>query len=152
MPRRARLSLPGMRWHLIQRGNNRPVYLYAEEDYRFYLDRLTELSQQFGYAGHAYALMTNHVHLRRTPERTGSAPLTMKHLGQHYVQYINRTDKRSGTLWEGRFRSCLTPSTDDVLACDHSIAWTSYRANGGGFTPCWPTRRQVGQGAKTCPC
>jgi putative transposase len=87
-----------MPWHMIQWGNNRSACVYAEEDYRFSLDRLTELSQQFGCAVHASALRTNHVHLRLTPERTDSAPLTMKHLGQRYVKYINRTDKRSGTL------------------------------------------------------
>jgi putative transposase len=106
-----------MPWHIIQRGNNRSACFYAEEDYRFYFDRLTELSQKFGCAVHAYALMTNYIHLLLTPERADSAPLTMKHLGQRYVQYINRTYKRSGTLWEGRFRSCLTQSEDYVLAC-----------------------------------
>ena len=84
---------------MIQRGKNRSACFDVEEDDRFSLDRLAKLSQQFGCAVHAYALMTNHLHLLRTPERADSAPLTMKHLGQRYVQYINRTDKRSGTLW-----------------------------------------------------
>jgi putative transposase len=52
---RARLSLPGMPWHIIQRGNNRSACFYAEEDHRFFLDRLTELSQQFGCMVHANA-------------------------------------------------------------------------------------------------
>lgn len=108
MPRRARLSLPGIPWHIIQRGNNRAVCFYTAEDYRRYLDELAELSARFGCAIHAYVLMTNHVHLLLTPQKADSAALMMKHLGQRYVQYINRTYKRSGTLWEGRFRSCLT--------------------------------------------
>ena len=148
MPRRARLSLPGIPWHIIQRGNNRSVCFYAEEDYRRYLGELTGLSQRFGCAIHAYVLMTNHVHLLLTPEEADGPAQMMKHLGQRYVQYINRTQARSGTLWEGRFRSCLTQSEDYVLACyryielnpvragmvrrPHDYRWTSYHANGDG--------------------
>ncbi len=92
--------------------------------------------------------MTNHVHLLLTPQRPDSASLLMKHLGQRYVQYINRTYKRSGTLWEGRFRSCLTQTEDYVLTCYRYIElnpvradmvnqpqdyrWSSYHANALG--------------------
>jgi putative transposase len=148
MPRRARLSLPGIPWHIIQRGNNRAVCFHAEEDYRRYLDELAELSKRFGCEIHAYVLMTNHVHLLLTPEQADAPALMMKHLGQRYVQYINRTYRRSGTLWEGRFRSCLTQSEEYVLACHRYIElnpvragmvrhprdyrWTSWHANGDG--------------------
>ena len=148
MPRRARLSLPGIPWHIIQRGNNRSVCFHAEADYQFYLHYLKEFADQFGCALHAYVLMTNHVHLLLTPARADSAGLLMKHLGQRYVQYINRTYQRSGTLWEGRFRSCLMQSEEYVLACYRYIElnpvragmvmrpqdyrWTSYHANGLG--------------------
>jgi putative transposase len=98
MPRRPWLSLPGTLWHMIQRGNTRSACFDAEEDDRLSLDRLIELSQQFGCAVHAYALMTNPVHLLFTPEHADNAPLTMKHLGQRYVHYSNRTDKHSGAL------------------------------------------------------
>ncbi|MGH8569807.1 MAG: transposase [Gammaproteobacteria bacterium] len=93
--------------HLIQRGNNRAACFFEEEDYRLYLDLLGELSDKFGCAVHAYVLMTNHVHLLLTPEKADSASLVLKHLGQRFVRYINRSYRRSGTLWEGRFRSCL---------------------------------------------
>jgi putative transposase len=69
MPRRARLSVPGIPWHIIQRGNNRTACFYADEDYQLYLEHLTELSAKFGCAVHAYVLMTNHVHLLLTPEK-----------------------------------------------------------------------------------
>jgi putative transposase len=72
--------------------------------------------------------MTNHVHLLITPERKDSAALLMKHLGQRYVQYINRSYKRSGTLWEGRFRSCLAQSAHYVLACYRYIELNPVRA------------------------
>jgi hypothetical protein len=71
MPRRARLSLPGVPWHIIQRGNNRSVCFHAEEDYQFYLHYLKEFADKFGCAVHAYVLMTNHVHLLLTPRRGG---------------------------------------------------------------------------------
>ena len=148
MPRRARLSLPGVPWHIIQRGNNRSACFHAEADYQFYLHYLKEFAEKFGCAVHAFVLMTNHVHLLLTPARADSAGLLMKHLGQRYVQYINRTYRRSGTLWEGRFRSCLTQSEAYVLACYRYIElnpvraamvlkpqdyrWSSYHANGLG--------------------
>ena len=148
MPRRARLTLSGIPWHIIQRGNNRSVCFHAEADYQFYLHTLHEFADKFGCAVHAYVLMTNHVHLLLTPARDDSAGLLMKHLGQRYVQYINRSYRRSGTLWEGRFRSCLTQSEDYVLACHRYIElnpvragmvtkpqdyrWSTYHANGLG--------------------
>ena len=148
MPRRARLALPGIPWHIIQRGHSRSVCFHAEADYQFYLHTLQEFADKFGCAVHAYVLMTNHVHLLLTPARDDSAGLLMKHLGQRYVQYINRSYRRSGTLWEGRFRSCLTQSEDYVLACHRYIElnpvragmvikpqdyrWSSYHANGLG--------------------
>ena len=94
MPRRARLSIPGIPWHIIQRGNNRSVCCYAGEDYQLYLHSLEEFATQFGCAIHAYVLMTNHVHLLLTPQRANSVALLMKHLGQRYVQYINHTYRR----------------------------------------------------------
>ncbi len=128
MPRRARLAIPGIPWHIIQRGNNRSVCFYAEADYQFYLHYLQEFALKFGCAIHAYVLMTNHVHLLLTPQHPDSASLLMKHLGQRYVQYINRTYQRSGTLWEGRFRSCLTQTEDYVLACYRYIELNPVRA------------------------
>jgi putative transposase len=114
LPRLARLSLPGLPRHIIQRGNNRSVCFFAEEDYRFYLHYLRELGSRFDCAVHAYVLMTNHVHLLLTPKTGAGATLLMKHLGQRYVQYINRVYRRSGTLWEGHFRSSLTQTEEYV--------------------------------------
>ncbi len=148
MPRRARISIPGIPWHIIQRGNNRSACFYSDEDYSYYLHHLKEQAQKYGCKIHAYVLMTNHVHLLLTPEEQDSAALLMKNLGQRYVQYINRSYRRSGTLWEGRYRSCLTQSEDYVLACYRYIElnpvragmvkhprdyqWSSYRHNAEG--------------------
>ncbi|WP_010485698.1 transposase [Pseudomonas sp. S9] len=148
MPRRARLLLPGMSLHLIQRGNNRSVCFYRDEDYQFYLEHLADQAQKHGCAVHAWCLMTNHVHLLITPSTVESVGRLMKGLGQRYVQYINRTYRRSGTLWEGRYRSCLLNEESYVLACyryiemnpvragmvDHpaEYRWSSYRVNAQG--------------------
>lgn len=148
MPRRARLLVPGVPVHLIQRGNNRSACFYADEDYRFYLDHLAEQAAKHGCTLHAGCLMTNHVHLLLTPQQENSLGGMMKALGQRYVQYVNRTYRRSGTLWEGRFRSCLLQDEAYVLACYRYIEmnpvragmvqhpadyrWSSYRANAQG--------------------
>lgn len=129
MPRRARLSIAGIPWHIIQRGNNRSACFYTDDDYQYYLETLEEQSEKFDCKVHAYVLMTNHVHLLLTPLNNDGASLLMKHLGQRYVQYVNRMYKRTGTLWEGRFRSCLTQSTNYVLACYRYIELNPVRAN-----------------------
>ncbi len=129
MPRRTRLSVPGIPWHIIQRGNNRSACFFSEEDNLFYLETLREQAENHNCLIHAYVLMTNHVHLLLTPQKEDSAALLMKHLGQRYVQYINRTYQRSGTLWEGRFKSCLTQSEDYVLACYRYVELNPVRAN-----------------------
>jgi putative transposase len=148
MPRRPRIVLPGVPLHLIQRGNNRQACFYVEDDYRFYLEWLQTYARDSGCAVHAFVLMTNHVHLLLTSSTAGGAGAMMKRLGQRYVQYVNRTYRRSGTLWEGRFRSCLTQEESYVLGCYRYIElnpvragvvehpgeyrWSSYRANAQG--------------------
>ena len=148
MPRRARVTLPGIPLHIIQRGNNRQPCFFADEDYRFYLDWLGEYAEKAGCRIHAYVLMTNHVHLLLSGDEAESTGRLMKALGQRYVQYVNRTYRRSGTLWEGRYRSCLTQQESYLLTCMRYIElnpvraamvahpgeyrWSSYRANAQG--------------------
>ena len=128
MPRRARLKVVGLPLHLIQRGNNRSACFYADEDYSLYLHHLGELARKFHCALHAYVLMTNHVHLLLTPARLDGPSLLMKHLGQRYVQYVNRVYRRSGTLWEGRFRSSIVQQQDYLLRCYRYIELNPVRA------------------------
>lgn len=148
MPHRPRLMLPGVPLQLIQRGNDRHACFFADEDHRFYLDWLKEYAGKTGCQIHAYVLMTNHVHLLLSSPTAEGAGALMKALGQRYVQYVNRTYRRSGTLWEGRFRSCLTQEENYLLACQRYIElnpvragmvehpaeyrWSSYRANAQG--------------------
>ncbi|MFZ5485053.1 MAG: transposase [Pseudomonadota bacterium] len=128
MPRRPRLALPNVPFHIIQRGNNRQACFFADEDYRFYLDWLHEYATKLDCQVHAYVLMTNHVHLLLSAARAESPGALMKALGQRYVQYVNRTYRRSGTLWEGRFRSCLTQDEGYLMACQRYIEMNPVRA------------------------
>lgn len=148
MPRLARLRVAGLPVHIIQRGNNRQACFFAEEDYRLFLDCLAGLAKRFKCSLHAYVLMTNHMHLLLTPEFAEGPSLLMKFLGQRYVQYVNRTYRRSGSLWEGRFRSSVVRSQHYLLACYRYIEmnpvragmvkdpgeypWSSYAANATG--------------------
>jgi putative transposase len=121
--------LPNVPLHIIQRGNNRHACFYADEDYRRYLDWLHQYADKTGCRVHAYVLMTNHVHLLISAERAEAPGALMKALGQRYVQYVNRTYLRSGTLWEGRYRSCLTQEESYLLACQRYIELNPVRAN-----------------------
>jgi len=138
MARQRRLILPGVAVHIVQRGNNRASCFKQESDYLLYLANLRQLSLKFQCDVHAYCLMTNHVHLLLTPNFPGACTALMKALGQRYVQYFNATHGRTGTLWEGRFRSCLTQSAGYVLACYRYIELNPVRAKMVGHPSAYP--------------
>ena len=117
VPRRARILLPEIPVHVIQRGIDRAACFFSDEDRQVYLDTLGGLARSCGVAIHAYVLMTNHVHLLVTASAQPNLSALMKGLGQRYVQYVNRTYHRTGTLWEGRFRSCLVEAETYFFAC-----------------------------------
>ncbi|MHB8496363.1 MAG: transposase [Casimicrobiaceae bacterium] len=153
MPRRARLRVPGITLHVVQRGNNRAAVFFGESDFAFYRHHLRNLAPRFDCSLHAYVLMTNHVHMLLTPHDANGASLLMKHVSQRYVQYVNKVHGRTGSLWEGRYRSCLTQSESYVLACYRYIEmnpvrarmvahprdyrWSSYVANASGAPSQW---------------
>ena len=105
MPRAPRLELPGVPLHVVQRGNNRAACFLNDIDRRFYLKCLGEAAARQGCAIHAYVLMTNHVHLLTTPPERGAAGAMIQELGRRYVRIFNSLHGRTGTLWEGRFKS-----------------------------------------------
>lgn len=115
--------------HAILRGIDRTAIFFAESDYRAFLDALAGLAASESVHIHAYVLMTNHVHLLMTPESDRGPSLLMKGLGQRYVQYINRTYRRSGTLFEGRFRSSVIEADGYLFACQRYIELNPVRAN-----------------------
>ena len=148
MARQPRFTLPGIPQHIIQRGNNREPCFYAEEDYCRYRDDLILAARKNHANIHAYVFMTNHVHLLATPQHEHSITHMMQDLGRKYVRYINHTYKRTGTLWEGRFKASLVDSDAYLLTCmryielnpvrAHMVAhpgeyrWSSYACNANG--------------------
>ena len=145
MARLPRLYLPGCAQHVIQRGNNRQACFFDEADHKAYLSFLQESSVKHGVSIHAFVLMTNHTHLLMTPSNESGVSRLMQTLGRRYVRYINHTYQRSGTLWEGRYKSTLVDSESYLLTVyryielnpvraemvDHvsEYPWSSYRHN-----------------------
>ena len=117
MARLPRLTLPGYPHHIIQRGNNRQVIFIDRQDFESMLALLAESAQKFGVAVHAYVLMDNHFHLLATPSTAEALPLMMQAVGRSYVRRFNQRHGRSGTLWEGRYRSTLIETERYLLAC-----------------------------------
>lgn len=117
MARLPRLTLPGYPHHVIQRGNNRQPIFASSADHQTLLDLLHENAQKFEVAIHAYVLMGNHVHLLATPHTLEGLPQMMQAVGRRYVRYFNDTQQRSGTLWEGRYKSTLIQAERYLLTC-----------------------------------
>jgi putative transposase len=164
MARLPRICLPGIPQHIIQRGNNRQACFVSERDFSAYAYWLEEFSRKYHVAIHAWVFMTNHVHLLTTSSTEAGISKMMQMLGLQYVRYFNNTYQRSGTLWEGRFKSCVVDAEEYLLVCQRYIelnpvragmvsapeeyAWSSYRANGlGKHTKLWsphPAYQQLG--------
>lgn len=129
MPRPTRLNLPDIPQHITQRGNNRQACFYFDDDYRLYLELLHESCRAHDCSLHAYVLMTNHVHLLMTPSTPEGVSKVIRDLGRDYVRAINKTYRRSGTLWEGRFKSSLVDTNRYCLTCYRYIEFNPQRAN-----------------------
>jgi putative transposase len=148
MPRPSRVDLAEIPQHIVQRGVDRRPCFVHEIHYREYLHYLLEESARFGCRIHAYVLMCNHVHLLATPTAAGGIGRLMQGLGRRYVGLFNHTMERTGTLWDGRYKSCLVDSESYLLRCYRYIelnpvragicsrpsdhAWSSFRCNGMG--------------------
>ena len=128
MPRRPRLELPGVPLHVTHRGVNRAATFLDDEDFAHYRRHLGDALAARGFALHAYVLMTNHVHLLLTPPAPGLLSAAMRQLDQHYVPVFNRRHRRTGTLWEGRFKSCLVDSERYLFAVHRYIELNPVRA------------------------
>lgn len=128
MARLPRLDLPRVPQHIVQRGNNRLPCFLDDDDRRRYLHLLREALLDTDIALHAYVLMDNHVHLLVTPPEVGAASRLMQKLGRRYVGQFNARHRRSGTLWEGRYKSCLIDSETYLLHCSRYIDLNPVRA------------------------
>jgi putative transposase len=128
MARQPRIDLAGVPQHVIQRGNNREACFFEDDDRHHYLEWLRKAAEQYGVFVHAYVLMTNHVHLLATGTGVGAIGRTMQSLGRRYVRYVNSSYQRTGTLWEGRYKSCLVDSDRYLLTCYRYIELNPVRA------------------------
>jgi putative transposase len=145
MPRRTRIHIDGLPLHIVQRGHNRAACFFDDQDRLAYLGWLREALARARCCLHAYVLMTTHIHLLLTPEHAERVPQVLISVGRRYVQYINRTYGRTGTLWDGRYKSSLVQADAYLLLCQRYIElnpvragmvadparyrWSSYRAN-----------------------
>jgi REP-associated tyrosine transposase len=148
MARQPRIDLAGVPQHLVQRGNNRQPCFRTDDERRLYLRWLYEAAQKYGGSIHSYVLMNNHVHLLATGAERGALGRMMQCLGRRYVRYFNTKHERTGTLWEGRYKSSLIDSDRYLLSCYRYIElnpvrariverpgdypWSSYLANACG--------------------
>ncbi|MCJ8312680.1 MAG: transposase [Saccharospirillaceae bacterium] len=145
MPRQPRINIPDIAQHIIQRGNNKEPCFYNADDYAVYLAKMEEYAAKFEVEIHAFVLMPNHVHMLLTPKLESAISKFMQALGRYYVQYINRTYGRSGTLWEGRYRATvvgtdayflqvsryieLNPVRSKIVLKPSDYPWSSYQHN-----------------------
>lgn len=150
MARLSRVCPVGIPQHVIQRGNNRQVCFAGEQDFAAYAGWLKDCSKKYQVDIHAWVLMTNHVHLLCTPRVDNAVSCMMQSLGRQYVRYFNFSYKRTGTLWEGRFKSCLVqeenylfqlyryielnPVRAGMVEQPSDYVWSSYSINALGKT------------------
>jgi len=148
MARKPRLVDGGVPVHVVKRGNNRNECFCEIGEFDHYLYLIDELRTRHGCAVHAYVLMTNHVHLLITPETAAGLSAFMKEVSQRYAQRFNLRHGRTGTLWEGRYRSARVDTSRHLLECYRYIElnpvragmvgapadyrWSSHRFNGHG--------------------
>jgi putative transposase len=128
MARSKRICLAGVPQHVIQRGNNKQACFFCDKDRQLYLNKLAEYAVEYNVHIHAYVLMTNHVHLLLTPQQDGATSVFMQAVGRSYVRYVNSAYTRSGTLWEGRFKSSLIECDRYFLAVSRYIELNPVRA------------------------
>ncbi|MDR3542222.1 MAG: transposase [Desulfosporosinus sp.] len=148
MSRLPRFNVPDLPYHVIQRGNDRCVTFGSDEDYDFYLDCLRDAADRAGCVVHAYVLMTNHVHLLASPSIADGLGRMMQSVGRRYVRHFNDAHRRTGTLWEGRFKATpidgdaylltccryieMNPVRAGMVARPDDYRWSSWRVHGEG--------------------
>ena len=128
MPRTGRVVLPAYPHHIVHRGHNRQVVFAGKRDYERYLAALAELKEVLDVKVYAWCLMTNHVHLLLEPSNATGLGLLMKRLAGQQTRYHNHREQRSGTLWEGRYKSSLVQTDGYLLACCRYIELNPVRA------------------------
>lgn len=118
MPRKARVVVPNCPHHIVQRGHNRNTVFVCDDDCQYYLENLIEAKQEYGIKVYAYCLMTNHVHLIVEPGDSAAViGNLMKRLAARQTRYVNRLERRTGSLWDGRYKTSPIDTDAYLLAC-----------------------------------
>ena len=120
--------MPHQPHHVIQRGNDRQLIFRDASDYGLFLGWLRESAKQFHVAIHAYVLMSNHLHLLASPSDQIGLGRMMQWLGRQYVPYFNHKYQRTGTLWQGRYKTAVIDSERYFLTCSRYIELNPVRA------------------------
>ena len=128
VPRPPRLDLPGVPQHVMVRGNNKSSMFFSDRDRRLFLRYLEEGLEKSHSALHAFVLMTNHVHLLATGYQSGSISRLVQSIGRRYSRYVNQAYRRTGTLFEGRFKSSLVDTESYLFTCMRYIELNPVRA------------------------
>ena len=158
MPRPPRIDFPGVPQHVVIRGNNRSDLFRTENDRTVFLRYLRHAAETTDSQIHAFVLMTTHVHILATGSAAGSLSSLVQSVGRRYAYYVNRCHGRTGTLFEGRFRSSLVDSESYLFTCMRYIelnpvragivagpgdyAWSSYAQNAGRDPFTWLVPRE----------
>ncbi len=130
MPRIARNVVSDIPYHIIHRGNNRQKIFFCDDDYKYFLSLLKEARKEYRCKLYSYVLMPNHIHLlMESPRVSENLAKSIKLIAQKCTQYINKIHKRTGTLWEGRFKSSLVSKDNYLLACSRYIEMNPVRAD-----------------------
>lgn len=148
MPRRARMYVPGLPYHIVQRGNNREACFAEPENYQFYLELWREMARRYGVAVHAYCLMTNHVHFLATPVHKDSVSNAMKVVGSRYAQYMNCAIGARGRCGKGGPVQPGTVGTLSVVLLSLYRTESGSRGNGaeaGGISLVQLRRQRLGR-------
>jgi len=129
MPRKARVVVPNTPHHLVQRGHNKQVVFVERQDYHYYLQNLREWKEKLTCKVYAYCLMTNHIHLIVDPgEEPDNLALLMKRVTGRQTRLVNYLEKRTGSLWEGRYKSSPIDTNEYLLACCRYVELNPVRA------------------------
>jgi putative transposase len=128
MARLPRLIVPNQPHHVIQRGTDGTLIFRDDADYRIFLRHLRDASKAYSVAIHAYVLMSNHVHLLASPSDVEGLAKMMQWIGRQYVPYFNRRYQRTGTLWQGRYRTSVIDTEHYFMVCSRYIELNPVRA------------------------
>jgi putative transposase len=148
MPRKVRFFVANVPVHIVQRGHSRGPVFFEAANYQAYLRWLKEGALRYRVDIHAYALMTNHIHLLVTPSESKGVTRMMQYVGRYYVPYINGTNGTSGSIWEGRYKASLIHDEEYLLTCMRYIELNPVRANMARYPEDyqWSSYRYNGQG------